>query len=252
MSILRDDLTDYLNNFLEVEKFSDYCPNGLQFEGKSKINKIVTGVSASVDLFEKAAENKADAVITHHGLIWEFDRPIYRGGYKKRIKLLMDHNINLYGFHLPLDAHGKIGNNVVIAKKLGLKKVIPFGEYKGQNIGIRGELDGVDADTFFKLIRSKINEDLIVYAFGPEEIKNAGIISGGAQKEVKQAVLGGMDVYVTGEVSEYTLHYVKEEGIHYVAAGHHATERFGIQALGNHLKKQFDIEVDYIEIPNPI
>ena len=252
MNISRDELTDHMHSYLKVEEFNDYCPNGLQFEGKSKINKIATGVSASVDLFKKAVEKKADAIITHHGLIWDFDRPIYKGGYKKRVKLLMEHDISLYGFHLPLDAHEKVGNNAVIAKKLGLKKIMPFGEYKGQYIGMRGELDKMEADSFFELVRSKINEDLIVFAFGPDDIKNVGVISGGAQKEVKQAVLDGLDVYVTGEVSEYTLHYVKEEGIHFVAAGHHASERFGIQALGDHLKKHFDVDVEYIEIPNPI
>ena len=252
MGISRNELNAYLSAYLKVDEFNDDCPNGLQFEGQSEINKIITGVSASVDLFEKAVEKKANAIITHHGLIWDFDRPIYRGGYKNRVKLLMEHDISLFGFHLPLDAHEKVGNNVVIAKTLGLKKVTPFGEYKGQCIGIRGELDKMGADNFFELVRTKINEDLIVFAFGPDEIKNVGIISGGAQKEVKQAVLDGLDVYVTGEVSEYTLHFVKEEGIHFVAAGHHATERFGIQALGDHLKKQFEIELEYIEIPNPI
>jgi dinuclear metal center YbgI/SA1388 family protein len=252
MSISRTELTDYLYNYLKVDEFNDYCPNGIQFEGKSEINKIVTGVSASVDLFEKAIEKKSDAIITHHGLIWEFERPIYKGGYKKRVKLLIEHDINLYGFHLPLDAHEKVGNNAVIARTLGLKNIKPFGEYKDQYIGMRGELDNMQADVFFELIRSKINEDLIVFAFGPDKIKNVGIISGGAQKEVNQAVDDKLDVYLTGEVTEYTLHYVKEEGIHFVAAGHHATERFGIQALGDHLKKHFDIEVEYIDIPNPI
>jgi dinuclear metal center YbgI/SA1388 family protein len=252
MILSRDELTAYLHEYLKVDEFNDYCPNGLQFEGKAEINKIITGVSASVDLFEKAVENKADAIIVHHGLIWHFDRPIYKGGYKQRVKLLMEHDISLYGFHLPLDAHEKVGNNAVITKKLGLKKIAPFGEYKGQYIGMRGELDNLNADVFFELVRSKINEDLIVFAFGPDKIKNVGVISGGAQKEVKQAVLDGLDLYLTGEVSEHILHYVKEEGIHFVAAGHHATERFGIQTLGDHLKKHFDVKVEYIEIPNPI
>ena len=231
MKISRDNLTAYLHDYLNVDNFNDYCPNGLQFEGKSKINTIITGVSASVDLFEQAIKKKADAIIVHHGLIWNFDRPVYKGGYKQRVKLLMEHDINLYGFHLPLDAHEKVGNNAVIANTLGLKKIVPFGEYKGQFIGMRGELDSINADAFFELIRSKINNDLIVFAFGPDTIKNVGIISGGAQKEVNQAVTEGLDVYLTGEVSEHILHYVKEEGIHFIAAGHHATERFGICLL---------------------
>jgi dinuclear metal center YbgI/SA1388 family protein len=252
MSVSRDELDKYLSEFLKTTEFNDYCPNGLQFEGRPEITKIVTGVSASVDLFKKAAEKKADAVITHHGLIWNFERPIYRGGYKKRVKLLIDNEISLFGFHLPLDANEKVGNNAVIAKTLGLKNIVPFGDYKGQYIGMRGEIGNMNADEFFEIIRSKINEDLIVFAFGPDTIKTAGIISGGAQKEVQQAVLEGLDVYITGEVSEYTLHYVKEEGIHFVAAGHHATERFGIQALGRHIQDKFDVDVEYVEIPNPI
>jgi len=252
MSISRDELNAYLSDFLHTDDFQDYCPNGLQFEGRSEIRKVVTGVSASVDLFKKAAEKNADAIITHHGLIWDFDRPIYSGSYKKRVKLLMDNEMSLFGFHLPLDANEKVGNNAAIAETLGLKNIKPFGEYKGQYIGMRGEIGNMNADAFFELIRSKINEDLIVFAFGPDTIKTVGIISGGAQKEVKQAVLDGLDVYITGEVSEYTLHYVKEEGIHFIAAGHHATERFGIQALSKHLQDKFGIDVEYVEIPNPI
>jgi len=252
MSISRNDLTTYLNSYLRIGEFNDICPNGLQVEGSSQINIIVTGVSASVELFNRAIEKNADAVITHHGIIWNFERPLYKGGYKKRVKLLIDKNISLYGFHLPLDAHEEVGNNAVIAKLLGLKNIEAFGEHNGQKIGFRGEINGVKSAELFNFVKSEINTDSIIFPHGPDIINKVGIISGAAQKEVKQAVLQDLDLYITGEVSEHTLHYVKEEDIHFIAAGHHATERFGIKALGNHISKKFDVDVEYVEVPNPI
>lgn len=252
MSVSRNDLTLYLNSYLRIDEFNDICPNGLQVEGRSQINKIVTGVSASVELFDKAIKKNADAVITHHGIIWNFERPLYKGGYKKRVKLLIENNINLYGFHLPLDAHEEIGNNAVIARLLGLKNIEAFGEHNGQKIGFRGEINAINSDNFLNLVKSEINSDAIIFPYGPDIINKVGIISGAAQKDVKQAVLQDLDLYITGEVSEHTLHYVKEEGIHFIAAGHHATERFGIGALGNHISNKFDVDVEYIEVPNPI
>ena len=132
----RDALTVYLNEYLKVSDFSDACPNGLQVEGRSEIRKVITGVSACVELFERAVEKKADAVIVHHGLIWDFARPVYKGGYKKRVKILLENDINLYGYHLPLDAHEEIGNNALMAKLLGLTEIEPFGEYKGMFLSL--------------------------------------------------------------------------------------------------------------------
>ncbi len=244
--------TKYLNQFFKNDEFQDMCPNGLQVEGNENIHKIVIGVSASVELFEKAIEKKADTIIVHHGVIWNFERPLYKGGYKKRIQLLLENNINLLAYHLPLDAHPEIGNNIQIASKLGLEDTSPFGEYKGKIIGIRGSLPAVDSESFFLRIKEKINIDTMFFPFGPEKINTVGIISGGAQNDVKQAVLDGLDFYLTGEVSEHILHYVKEEKIHFASCGHHATERFGIIALGEHLKNKFNLNVEYIDIPNPV
>jgi dinuclear metal center YbgI/SA1388 family protein len=252
MAVLQNDLTGYLNNYLKINEFKDYGPNGLQVEGKKEIHKIVTGVSASVDLFEKAIELHADAILVHHGIIWNFERPLYKGGYRERVKLLLEHDINLFGYHLPLDAHEEVGNNAILARVLGLQNIQPFGEYDGQKIGMMGNAQRISSNNFFDLIKEKINPDALIFPFGPSIIENVGIISGGAQKDVKQAVLQNLDLYLTGEVSEHTLHYVKEERIHFVAAGHHATERYGIQALGEHIKNKFDVRVEYIEIPNPV
>ncbi len=248
----RDELTEYLNEYLQIDKFKDYGPNGCQVEGHREVKKIVTGVSACVELFEKAIEKKADAILVHHGIIWNFERPVYRGGYKKRVKMLLNNDINLFAYHLPLDAHAEVGNNIRLAKILDLKTLEPFGDYNGTFIGYKGEISGSEAMDVFDSIKSQINPDAVIFPFGPDVIRSVGIISGGAQKEVKQAVLQGLDLYITGEVSEHILHYVKEEGIHFVAAGHHATERFGIIALGEHLNKKFGVDVEFVDIPNPV
>ncbi len=248
----RDELVAYLNDFLRINEFADLGPNGLQVEGREEINKVVTGVSACVDLFEKAIALKADAIIVHHGIIWDFERPVFRGGYKKRVKMLLEHDINLMAYHLPLDAHGQVGNNIQIARSLELINIESFGEYKGKLIGFKGTLPATSKEAFFNLIKEKINPHALFFPYGPDEVVKVGIISGGAQKDVKQAVAEGLDAYITGEVSEHILHYVKEEGIHFVSAGHHATERFGVMALGKHLKEMSGLDVQFVDIPNPI
>ena len=248
----RDSLTKHLHEYLNVEAFKDHGPNGLQVEGRKDIKKIITGVSAGVELFEKAIEKEADAIIVHHGVIWNFERPVYKGGYKKRIKLLLENDINLFAYHLPLDAHPEVGNNIVMAKILGLSDIQPFGDYNGQFVGFRGTLPETDAGQFISKIKAKINEQALIFPYGPPTIGSVGIISGGAQKNVNQAVEAGLDLYLTGEASEHILHYVKEEKIHFVAAGHHATERFGIRALGRHIQQKFNIDTEYVEIPNPV
>jgi len=248
----RNELSDFLNQVLNVASFSDYGPNGLQVEGRAEINKIVTAVSASVELFEKAIECHADAIIVHHGIIWNFERPVYKGGYKQRVKRLLENDLNLFAYHLPLDAHIELGNAAQLARVLGFKNTEPFGEYKGSNIGVKGTRSPITMDKFFSLVKETINPEALCFPYGPEKIRTVGIITGGAQKEVRQAIDSGLDLYLTGEASEYILHFVKEEHIHYVAAGHYATEKFGIIALGKYIHKQFGIEVDFIDIPNPV
>jgi len=247
----RNKLLNYLNEYLDISAFKDICPNGLQVEGRDNVNKIVTAVSAGVELFEKAAACNADAVLVHHGIILDFERPIYKGGYKKRVKILLENDINLLAYHLPLDAHPEIGNNILLAEKLGLKECRPFGDHKGQFIGYQGETGGISAKRFFVKIKELINNQALIYPYGKDTIDSAAIISGGAQKDVKQAVAENLDLYLTGEVSEHIMNYVKEEGIHFAAAGHYATECFGIQALGEHLVEKFNLNVEFIDIPNP-
>ncbi len=233
--IKRAALEQYLNEYLDCDGFNDIGPNGLQVEGREAIQKITIGVSAGVELFERAIEKKADAIIVHHGIIWNFERPVYKGGYKQRVKLLLENDINLFGYHLPLDAHMEIGNNAEIARILGVQNPQPFGEYNGRFVGVKGELPAVEVQKLLNLIRKKVNPKALSFMYGPDKISKIGIISGGAQKSVSQAVEAELDMYLTGEVSEHILNYVKEEGIHFVSAGHYATERFGVLALGKHL-----------------
>ena len=248
----RDDLTKFLYDYLRIDQFNDDCPNGLQVEGTGEIKKIVTGVSASVQLFEQAIAQKADTIIVHHGIIWNFERPLYRGGYKARIRMLLEMDINLYAFHLPLDAHERVGNNARLAQLLGLTNLTPFGEYKGQIVGIKGEIDSCDKQHFFKKITEIVGREPLIFEYGPDMIRSVGIVSGGAQKDIRQAVAVGLDLFLTGEVSEHIMAYAREEGIHFVSAGHYATERFGVLALGDLLREKFAVQVAFIDIPNPV
>jgi dinuclear metal center YbgI/SA1388 family protein len=248
----RQELLDYLDELLNTKSFSDYGPNGLQVEGRENIQRVVTAVSASVELFQQAIELEADAIIVHHGIIWDSERPVYQGSYKQRVKLVLEKNINLFAYHLPLDAHPEIGNAAQMAQLLGLSNCESFGEYRGSWIGIKGRIMPRPAEEFFNLIRGKINPAAIVFPFGPLKIERIGIISGSAPKEIRQAVADKLDLFLTGEASEFVMHYAKEEEIHFVAAGHYATESFGIRALGEHIREKFSIKVDFIDIPNPV
>jgi dinuclear metal center YbgI/SA1388 family protein len=248
----RDDLSAFLSHYLRTDEYKDDCPNGLQVEGTPEVKKVITAVSASVELFEIAEAQKADTIIVHHGIIWNFERPLYKGGYRERIRLLLANNINLYGFHLPLDAHAEIGNNSQLCRRMGVKNMRPFGDIKGQYIGMKGEIDKIDKEIFFNRISKLVDRDPLIFDYGPEQVEKIGVISGGAQKYFEQAVSNGLDVYLTGEVSEHIMHYAKEEKIHFVSAGHYATEKFGIIALGDLLKKQFDVEITFVDIKNPV
>jgi dinuclear metal center YbgI/SA1388 family protein len=248
----RSELLSFINQYLKIDAFNDLCPNGLQVAGVDRVTKIVTAVSASVELFKKASAVNADTIIVHHGIIWNFERPLYTGGYRERLKLLICNNLNLFAYHIPLDAHPEIGNNVQLALLFGLRDVQPFGDYKGNDIGVMGEIDPVNCELFFNKIERSLSRKPVIFPYGPAEISRIGIISGGAQKEIGQAVKVGLDAFITGEVSEYIMHYAQEEKIHFISAGHYATERLGILALGDLLKNKFGLTVEFIEIENPV
>ena len=245
-----DALNHYLNTFLQPERFSDYCPNGLQVEGKQEINKVVTGVTASMALLQAAVEAKADAILVHHGYFWRGDALPITGIKKRRIQFLLQHDINLFAYHLPLDAHAELGNNVMLAKRLGLTITGCAGD---KDMLLLAELNQPQTlQTFVETIARKLQRTPQVISDLNKPIKHIALCTGAAQGYIEQAVAAGVDVYISGEISEQTVHVARESGITYISAGHHATERYGIQALGEHLAHKFDLQHEFIDIDNPV
>jgi dinuclear metal center YbgI/SA1388 family protein len=250
--ILRDKLVNYLNQILEVSKFQDYCPNGLQVEGKPHIRKIVAGVTACQSLLDKAVELRADAVLVHHGYFWKNEASQVTGIKKQRLKTLLAHDINLLAYHLPLDAHQDFGNNVQLAKKLNLSIERPLSE-KDRTMGFLGRLTSPLSPQQFarQLHRALGRQPLHVEGQAPL-IETIAWCTGAAQGFIVEACAQKADAYLSGEISESTVHFARETGIHYFAAGHHATERYGVQALGQHLAEHFGLDVEFIDIDNPV
>lgn len=251
--ITRDDLLRHLDELLSPRIGKDYCPNGLQVEGKSTIRRIVTGVSACLELFEEAAKREADAVLVHHGLFWHGQSPLLVGLQFHRVAALLDHRINLLAYHLPLDRHLGLGNNAVAARALRLGEILPWGEYEGQSVGVRGRFPApLAAADFFERCRDFYGQEPLVVGEGPDPVESVGLISGAAQKDLYRAIDAGFDAFVTGEISEWVTNVAKEAGIHYLACGHYATERCGIQALGEHLAATFGVAVEFVEVRNVV
>ncbi len=245
-----NDLNNYLNELLQPEKFSDYCPNGLQIEGKPNIYKIVTGVTASYDLLDAAQKANADAILVHHGYFWRGETLPITGIKKRRIQFLLQHNINLFAYHLPLDAHPVLGNNVMLAKQLGLNVSAWAGD---KNMLALAELTQPQTlESIVELIQAKLKRTPQVIGDLQKPIQKIALCTGAAQGYIEQAVAANADVFISGEISEQTVHVARETGVSYIAAGHHATERYGIQALGEQLAQQFGIEHQFIDCDNPV
>lgn len=245
-----NDLNDYLNQLLQPERFSDYCPNGLQVEGKTEINKIVTGVTASYALLEAALEANADAVLVHHGYFWRGEALPITGIKKRRIQFLLQHDMNLFAYHLPLDMHAELGNNVMLAKQLGFEITGWTGE---KNMLALAELNPPQTlQAFAMLIETQLKRTPQVIGDLTKPVKRIALCTGAAQGYIEQALAANVDVYLSGEISEQTVHVARESGMSYISAGHHATERYGIQALGEHLAQKFGLQHQFIDIENPV
>lgn len=245
-----NELNNYLNVLLQPERFSDYCPNGLQVEGKFEINTIVTGVTASMALLEAALQANADAVLVHHGYFWRGETLPIIGIKKRRIQFLLQHEINLLAYHLPLDAHAELGNNVMLAKQLGLNITGKTGE---KEMLLLAELSAPQSlQAFAKTIETKLNRMPQVIGDLAKPVKTVALCTGAAQGYIEQAVAANVDVYMSGEISEQTVHVARESGMSYISAGHHATERYGIQALGEHLAQKFGLRHTFIDCDNPV
>ena len=244
----RMELAAYLDRLLEVGRFRDYCPNGLQVEGRAEVRRIVCGVSASLTLLEAAIAAGADAVLVHHGWFWRGEDGRVTGIRRARLKALLSHDINLFAYHLPLDAHPELGNNAQLAR---LMDWTVEGRFAEQDLGFLGSTNGT-AEELAARLALKLGRLPLLVGDAARPVRRIAWCSGGAQGYFEQAIAAGADLYVSGEISEQTVHLAQESGVPYIAAGHHATERCGVQAVGAHLAERFGIECRYIELDNPV
>lgn len=242
-----------LDDLLQPQRFDDYCPNGLQVPGRTHIQTIVTGVSASAELFERALQRSADLLVVHHGLFWGSTGPIDIL-MKRRLKLLFDSDMSLAAYHLPLDAHPTFGNNALIAQALGAEVVRQFALHHGEPIGVLAQLpgEGLPARELFAQVNRITEREALVFDAGPARVRTLAIVSGAGAGYLADAVALGADAFITGEPAERAMTNAREAHIHFVAAGHYATETFGVRRLGEHLSERFGVEHAFIDVPNPI
>lgn len=251
MAIALSTLVEEADRYLDAARIQGYCPNGLQVEGRPQVRRIVSGVTASQALLDAAVEADADVVLVHHGYFWKGENPCVVGMKQRRLKTLLNNDISLLAYHLPLDLHPEVGNNVQLARQLGFEVEGPLEPGNPRSIVLLGSLaEPMQPADFARHVRDALGrEPLLVDAGQP--IRRIAWCTGGAQGYIDQAIAAGVDAYLTGEVSEQTVHSARENGISFIAAGHHATERYGVQALGDYLGKRFAIEHLFIDCPNP-
>ena len=248
--MLLDDLRDYIASLLEPDRFRDYCPNGVQVEGRAEIRRIASGVTASQRLLKAATAWNADAILVHHGYFWRNEDAAVTGIKKQRIAHLLQHDVSLLAYHLPLDAHAEFGNNAQLGQRLGFIERGRFGE---QDIACYGEL--VQAQTLAQLtqkIAHSLQRTPLVIGEGDPTIRRIAWCTGAAQGYFEAAIALGVDAFLTGEISEQNVHVAQETGVVFIAAGHHATERYGVQALGTHLAENCGIEHQFFDLENPV
>jgi len=251
--IERGALLKYCHELLSVDRFKDYCPNGLQVQGRSDIRKIMTGVTACQALIDEAVAWGADMLLVHHGYFWKGESEVITGIKYQRLKTLLAHDINLVAYHLPLDAHPELGNNAQLADKLGFvieTSMEPSNPFAIGNIGSLEE--ALDLSLFSQHLEKVLQRVPQVIAGGVHRVNKVAWCTGAADKMIESAYALGADTYISGEISEPVVHFAREAGIHYIAAGHHATERYGIQALGQHLADHWGIEHRFVDIDNPV
>lgn len=250
----RKDLDVFFTDLLNPASFDDYCPNGLQIEGAEQVNKIAFAVSATRDSIEQAADLQVDALVVHHGLFWKFHgtRTI-TGSFAKRIVPLIQNNINLFAYHLPLDAHPEIGNAAVLGRQIDCQQQSAFGDYKGSPTGIKGRLpQPIPAKDLRRKLQTALGHNVILASPDQEQIiSSVGIITGGANSDWILAQQAGLDAFITGEISEHDWHESKENGIHMFAGGHNATEKGGILSLMNRLQTLYKLDCVFVDSDNP-
>lgn len=251
MMITLQELCAHLEALMQSSSFSDFCVNGLQVEGRPGIAKIAAGVSASLATIEAAVKEEADVLIVHHGLFWDRDSPVIQGVKRKKIALLLENDISLLAYHLPLDAHQQYGNNWMAARQMGWQDLQPFGVYKGVPLGVKGTVPRQTRQQFKESLESYYLHTAHIAPGGPEWVGSAALISGGAHKSIIEAAAEGVDCFVTGSFDEPAWHQAFEENINFFAMGHFNTEIVGPRALTQHLKEHFNIPVVFLELVNP-
>jgi dinuclear metal center YbgI/SA1388 family protein len=251
--ISRTELLSYLETLLESNRFKDYCPNGLQVAGSETIERVVAGVTASEALIDAAIDEGADTLLVHHGYFWRGEDPRLIGIKQTRLKKLLHHNINLIAYHLPLDAHPELGNNVQLAKRLNIEVDGRIAGTGDPALGLCGcLLTPQSVPEFSDLLRQALLREPLVIQAHDRPITTIGWCTGAAQGYIEQAAELGLDAFISGEISEQTVHLARELGINYFSAGHHATERYGVEALAEHLSQQFELQQQFIDIDNPV
>lgn len=245
----RDELARHMATTLDINRFRDYCPNGLQVEGREQIRTVVTGVTASMALLEAALEAGADMVLVHHGYFWRGEDPRIIGPRQRRLKLLLTHGISLFAYHLPLDAHPELGNNAQLAKRLQFS---PDGRFGEQELGWLGSTSARTVAELAASVERALGRAPIVIGDPAQAVQRIAWCTGAAQGSLDAAIAAGATAYLSGEISEQTVHLAREAGVAYLGCGHHATERYGVQALGEHLAREFGIRHRFIDIPNPV
>jgi len=251
-AIARDELAGHLARTLDITRFRDYCPNGMQVEGRSAIRTVVTGVTASRALIEAAIAEGADAILVHHGYFWRGEDARVVGPKHQRLKLLLTHDINLFAYHLPLDMHPELGNNAQLGRRLGL---MPQGRFGEDDLGWTGAPADPAVRTVGDLARvvaERLGREPLVIGDPAQALGTIGWCTGAAQNMLGDAVAAGVSTYLSGEISEPTVHLARETGAAYLACGHHATERYGVQAVGEHLASRFGIRHLFVDIGNPV
>ena len=246
----RDELANYLDALLEPAKFRDYCPNGLQVEGRSEVSRVVAGVTASQALLDAAVARGADAILVHHGYFWKGEDGRVTGIRRNRLKTLLDNDINLFAYHLPLDAHPQLGNNAQLALRMGW---LPEGRFGDQDIAWLGSTgETTSAEALCRKLALLLRREPLLIGEKARPVQRIGWCSGGAQSYFEQAVALGVDVFISGEISEQTVHLARESGVAYLACGHHATERYGAAAVARHLQEFCGLDSEFIDVDNPV
>jgi dinuclear metal center YbgI/SA1388 family protein len=248
------DIIGFLDALLDPASYEDYGPNGLQVPGKDHIQTVVTGVSANAELFVRARELAADLILVHHGLFWKGPpRPLDQAA-KRRLQMLFDADVSLVAYHLPLDGHLEVGNNALLAAALGAGDVAPFAAHASATIGVRARFPGegiLPADLIGRVAAATHREPL-AFTDGPDPVRTVGIVSGSGADHLDEAIDAGLDAFITGEPAERSMARARESAIHFVAAGHYATETFGVKALGERLAERFEVRHIFVDVPNPI